>query len=357
MQFKILARLEKLIGIDLGTSRVRIWSKKDGFVFDEAACVAISAQSGRVLAVGDEALEMEGRVGEEISVQWLMEDSQLVDPDLIKAFFKLVFKKIFGEFVLFKPVAMISVPTNLVSTKKELLSEVFYDLGMGEVFTISQPLAAAIGAGVPVADASGCFIVQLGAGSAECAVISMGRVVMSEVSFRAGNFLGEKIAWEIKKNTLVEVGKKEIELIKKKLNFSAQKRDFKKEALGGVKSRLKNGARIKVVGNDLKFKTPREIEVEDELLRPVLLGIFEKYRQLIADLLADIPPALTTDVIDKGLLLSGGLAQLGGLEEFLISELKISVSIVDEPDWAVIKGIEVVLENIDLYRESLSYVN
>lgn len=350
MWFKISAKLEKLIGIDLGTDRIRIWSKKSGFVFDEAACVAIDEQSERVLAIGDEALAMEGRVGEKIQVKWLMQDSSLVDPNLIRAFFKLVFKKIFGEFIFFKPITMISVPTNLIPTKKELLSEVFYELGMGEVFTISQPLAAAIGAGVPVADASGCFIVQLGAGSVECAVISMGRVVKSAISFKAGNFLGDKIAWEIKKNTLVEMGKQEIELIKKKISLSLPE-------TSNPKKEVQHEEKIKATGNDLKSKTPREIEIDNQLLKPALLGCFSKYHQLIIDLLADLSPVLTTDVVDKGILLSGGLAQFHGLEEFLLSEITLSVSVVDEPDQTVIRGISMVLENIDLYRESLGYVS
>lgn len=332
---------ERYVGIDLGTDQIKIWSKNGGVNFSQAACIAISEQSGRVLAIGDEALDMEGRVGKEIVVKRLLSGSQIVDVTATKAFFKLAFKKIFGEFVLLRPAVMVSVPTNLSQTKRDILAEILTSLGMGDVYTISQPLAAAIGAGVPVADTSGCFIVQMGAGIVEGSAISMGRVVVSSTTFHAGNYISEKIAWEVKKSTLVELGRLEIEQVKKTLNFFS----------------TKENQMVKVTGNDLKTRSPREIEVSKEMLMPMMNKIFLQYRDLLNEILAQLPPELTTDVVDKGLLLSGGLAQLRGLEEYLIEELKIPVSTIDESALATIKGIGLVLENLPQYKESLGYVN
>ncbi|MDH5533030.1 MAG: rod shape-determining protein [Candidatus Pacebacteria bacterium] len=340
MSLKLLSKLDKLIGIDLGTSRVRVWSKGQDIVIDEPPCIATDMNSGQVLAVGSEAAEMEGRVGSDIKVSWFIVDGQISNARLAKAYFKLLFKKNFGEFILIKPVVMISIPTNLPQTKKDLFSEIFYDLGMSEVYTISQSLAAAIGAGVPVADASGCFILQMGAGIVEGAVISMGRVVVTDFSYNAGNFLSEKIAWEVKKETLIELPDHEVEQVKKFVHLG-----------------LKEKKKIKVSGQDLKKRVPKEINVENETILPVVEKVVEKYVELLNNILSKIPPELTTDVIDKGLLLSGEYSNLKGLEEYLIKELKISVSLVDDQEKSVIKGISFVLENLHLYKESLGYAS
>lgn len=340
MSIKILSRLDKLIGIDLGTSKVRVWSKDRETIITEPPCIAISKSSGQVLAIGFEAAEMEGRVGEDIQVSWFITEGQIIDAELAKAYFKLFFKKTFGEFILIKPVLMISVPTNLPQTKKDLISEIFYNLGMSEVYTISQSLAAAIGAGVPVAEASGCFILQMGSGIVEGAVISMGRVVVTDFSYNAGNFLSEKIAWEIKKDTLIELPNHEVEKIKKFVHLGA-----------------KVNKKIKVSGQNLKKRVPKEIEIENEFLLPVVEIIVNKYLVLLNNILSKIPPELTTDVIDKGLLLSGDYSNLKGLEDYLVKELKVSVSLVDDQEETVIKGIGLVLENLHLYKESLVYVS
>jgi rod shape-determining protein MreB len=340
MNIKFLSRLDKLIGIDLGSNVIRVWSKGKDIVFEEPPCIAISNNSGQVLAIGKEAQEMEGRVGTDVIVSWITSEGQIVSAELAKAYFKLLFKKTFGEFILIRPVVMISVPTSLPKTKKDLFSEIFYDLGVSEVFTISQSLAAAIGAGIPVADASGCFILQMGRGIVEGAVISMGRVVVTDFSYRAGGFLSDKVAWEVKKDSLIELPRQEVRKLKQ----------FVQLGLKGDKS-------IKVSGQDLKKRVPREIELKNEFLVPVVEGVLTNYTSLLNHIMSKIPPELTTDVIDKGLLLSGSYSQLNGLEEYFIKELKIPVALVDDPERTVIKGIGLVLENVQQYKESLGYVS
>lgn len=340
MSIKLFSKLDRLIGIDLGTSRVRVWAKGREIVFNEPPCLARSQQSGQVLAIGFEAAQMEGRVGGDVQVEWLIREGQLVNIDLAKAFFKLLFKRVFGEFILIKPVLMIGVPSHLPQTKKEVFSEFFYELGMSEVYTVSQTLAAAIGSGVPMADASGCFILQMGAGLVEGAVISLGRVVITRSLGLAGDYLNEKIAWEVKKDSLVELPDFAVEQVKQFVALAK-----------------KDNRQITVTGHDLKKRVPREIVLDNEFFQPVLQKVAGKYVVLLNQILAKIPPELTTDIIDKGLLLSGSFAQLKGLEEYLIEELKIAVSVVEEPDLAVIKGIGRILENLNLFKASLSYVN
>ncbi len=340
MSSKIFSKFDKLIGLDLGTSRVRLWSREQEVVFNEPPCIALSSQSGQVLAIGLEAAQMDGRVGADVKVEWFMNEAQLTDVNLAKAYFKLLFKRVYGEFVLIKPTLMFSVPTDLPKTKKELFSEMFYELGMGEVYTVSQTLAAAIGSGVPIADSSGCFLLQLGAGLAEGAVISLGRVVISKSSFQAGDYLAAKIAWEVKKETLVELPDLAIEQIKQFISLDE-----------------KDKRQITVTGHDLKKRVPKEITLDNSFFLPLLKKIVGKNLALLNQILAKIPPELTTDIVDKGLLLSGSLAQLKGLDEYLTQELKIAVAIVDDPELAVVKGTGMILENLQLFKASLSYVD
>jgi len=178
----------------------------------------------------------------------------------------------------------------------------------------------------------------MGAGLVEGSVISMGRVVVTDFSYSAGSFLSEKIAWEVKKDTLVELPDHGIEEIKKFIYLG-----------------LKEKKKIKVSGHDLKKRVPKEIEVENDFVLPVVELVVKKYVSLLNNILSKIPPELTTDVIDKGLLLSGDYSRLKGLEEYLVRELKIPVSLVDNQGKTVIKGISLVLENLHLYKESLGY--
>lgn len=340
MNKKFFSRLDRLIAIDLGSSRVRVWSKSKEIVYDEPPSIAISKKTDQVLAIGFDAFDMSGRVGEDIEVQAIIDEGQIVNADLAKAYFKLLFKKVFGEFIIIRPVVMISVPTSIPKTKKELFSEIFYDLGVGEVYTISQTLAAAIGSGVPVAEASGCFILQMGRGVVEASVISMGRVLVTDYSLKAGDYLSKKIAWEVKKDTLLELPQKEIKRIKQFIQIGA-----------------KNNKKITVSGHDLKKRVPREIELSNDFLVEIVKIVVDEYVRLLNKVMAKIPAELTTDVIDKGLLLSGTFANLDGFEEYLVGKLKIPVSTVDETNLTVIKGMSLVLDNLQLYKESLGYVS
>ena len=168
----------------------------------------------------------------------------------------------------------------------------------------------------------------------------MGRVVVTDYSLQAGNFLSEKIAWEIKKDTLVELPQQEIERIKKFAHLG-----------------LKVNKTIKVSGQDLRKRVPKEVKINNDFIEPIIELVIGKYIHLLNQIMSKIPPELTTDVIDKGLLISGSYSRLNGLEEYLIKELKIPVASVDESDVTVIKGISLVLENLQLYKESLGYVS
>jgi len=239
---------------------------------------------------------------------------------------------------LLSPVIMVSIPATGTSVSEKVVTELFYSLGAREVYTISQPLAAAIGAGVPVADASGSCVLQMGAGVVEGVVISLGSVVGKEVGRVASDSVDQRIALSLLKNHEVEIG------------LSSARRV--KEMVGSV---LDNNMQIAVSGKDVLRSAPQEMIVSSQMVSTPLLRVASDYEKLLKKLLMKTPPELTVDIIDKGLLLSGGWSQLHGWEEFFIEKFGIPVSVVDDPDKAVIKGIVAVLKHLDLFKESLGY--
>ncbi len=334
-----LSQLSRKIGIDLGTSRVRIWSDQDGFVVDEPAAIAVDTNANKVIAVGKEAQDMIGRVSKNIFVSQPLQAGVIVDPALTAAMLKVLLQKIIHNAYFFRPAIMISVPSSLTEVEKLAMTEMMYSLGGKEVSFITQILAAAIGAGVPIADASGSFFLHLGAGVVEGGIISLGSLIVSESTEYAGNYLDESVQRVLRQQKGIEVGKQSAEQIKRQI----------------ASAMLETSSEILVTGQDVLESVPKEVVVEGEVLHHSIREVLDRYVQLTKRLFEQIPSELTTDVIDKGMLLSGGLAQLRGLDSFLLSKLGVPVSVIDQPDRAVIRGIAQVLKNIDLFKESLGY--
>lgn len=327
----------RLVGVDLGTSRIRIWTNNGGVVINEPACIAIDSRNQKVLAVGNDALEMRGRVGSHIQVQFPIKKGKIYDFDIAQAMVRLFWQKVMNRN-LWNPVVMVSIPASSTDVIENATTKLFYSLGAKEVYTISQPLASAIGAGVPIADASGAFILQMGAGIVEGAVISLGGVVGHESSFLAGELADERIILSLYKNQQFELGYHTAERIKKEV--------------GTVSDEVKE---MVVGGKDKSRRSPRELKVDSVMIAPVMQKMAVVYELLLKKLLAKIPPELTVDFIEKGLLLSGGFSQLRGLEEFFVSRLSIPVSVVENPEESVILGIGTVLRHLDEFKGSLGY--
>jgi len=330
--------ITRLIGVDLGTSQVRIWTDKDGLVIDEPSCIAIDKQSKRVVAVGGEALQMQGRVGKNIQVYFPIRKAKVNDLDLTRAMLRVYLQRVFKASI-FSPDIMASIPANATPVMKKTISSLFYSLGANRVYTIAQPLAAAIGAGVPIADASACFILQMGAGVVEGAVISLGSLVVFQSMNKAGLTLDEQIQYQTKQEKNLLISRKTAEELKH--NIASVLVDHKKEAL--------------IVGKDLRDKSPKELTVDCELLYKPLSSYAQNYENLLKRLLSKIQAELVVDVIDKGMILSGGLAQIDGLVDYFIKVLGIPVSVVDKPERCVIEGIATVLEHLDEFKQSLGY--
>jgi rod shape-determining protein MreB len=339
MRFDIFSRVTPKVGIDLGTTRTRIWSSEAGFVIDEATWIAVDQSSGKVVAVGDEAALMTGRVGDSVMVLSPIEQGEVVDHELLQAFLRVLLQRVFTAVTFFRPLVMVSVPASLSPAKREVVVESLFGVGAKEVFTMAQPLAAAIGAGVPIADASGTFLFHLGGGVVEAAVISLGSMVISDETTKAGEYIDQKIMAQVKQE--------------KELLVSQRTAEMLKQMVGSLDA--KSPRELLTSGQDLHRGSPKEVSVAVETLHPLLDQVADHFQQLLQRLLSDVPPELTVDVIDKGLLLTGGLAQLHGLSEYLVDKLGVPVASVDEPGKAVIKGLATALEHLDQFKESLGY--
>lgn len=327
-----------LIGIDLGSSWVRIWSDKSGIVVEEPTCIAVDQRSQKVVAVGVEALEMSGRVKGHIKVYFPIQKGKVHDFKVARALLQVILQKVLKKS-LFSPVIMVSIPASLTPMAEKIVIELFHSLGAKEVYVIGQPLAAAIGSGVPVADASGGLILNMGAGVVEGAVISLGSIVNVKVTTRAGRVADEQIILELRKAHRLEVGRQVAEKIKLEVGRVGE---------GGNK-------KVVVAGKRIDDSFPEEKRISSSMVAAPLTKLADHYHRLLKKLLSSVPAELTVDILDKGLLLSGGWSQLAGWENFFVQGLGIPVSVVDKPQQAVIEGVGTVLEHLDLFKSSLGY--
>lgn len=328
------------IGVDFGSSRIRICTAKDSLLIDHPSCIAVNSKTKEVLAVGEEAVKLQGRVQSLVSVSWPIQNGVIYDPHLALALLKIVLQPVLKSSFLYTPTIMVSVPAGSNLVERENMSKLFYALGAREVYTIVQPLAASIGSGVPIADASGSFILQMGAAVVEAGVTSLGSLVGYQSSDYGGSKLELQIMAELQQAQGIAIGITEA-----------------KKLLHDVATVLPETRRQTVImGKETKNGSPFELRVTAEMLAPTVQRYVGEFRLLLQRLLAKIPPELTIDVLDKGLLLSGGFAQLHGLDRYMLQSLGMPVSVVDDPDHAVILGIKAALEHLDEYTESLGYV-
>jgi rod shape-determining protein MreB and related proteins len=333
-----LSNFSRLIAIDLGSNFTRVWTDKEGIIINEPSYIAIDQDNKKVVAVGSDAYMMKGRSKKNIVSFSPIRNGKIYDLDLTKAMLKVFLQKVLKS-TFFSPNMMISVPARSTKLMQKTAVNLLYSLGANQAYMIRQPLAAAVGAGVPIADASGCFVFQMGAGLCEAAIISLGSMVDWMSSKKAGNLIDEHISLIAKKN--------------KEIVISQDVASKIKQQIGTVDQHLQTD--LLISGKDLRTASPKELKIDTSLTREALLPIAEHYIQLLKDLLSKIPPQLTVDVIDKGMLLSGGLAQLGALDDYFVDQLGVPVSVIEEPELAVIKGMAAVLENIDEFKSSLGY--
>lgn len=329
----------KKIAIDLGTANSLVYVPHEGVLFDEPTVVAVSSDDGKVVAVGSEAKEMLGRAPEAISVSRPLRDGVIADYVITEAILGYFISKVCGSTRLVKPEVMISVPAGVSSVESRAVLEAAYGAGAGTAYLIPEPLAAAIGAKLPIAEPSGNMIVNLGGGTTEVAIISLGGIVVRSSVRAAGNKLDEAILLYIRRKYGLLIGDQTAEEVKINIGSAIQ---------------TEEKSEIEVRGRDLVAGLPRTIVVSSHEVTSAIQPVLEQITGSIRQVLEKTPPELSSDVIDKGLFLSGGTALLRGLDKYITGVTGVPAHVVEEPLLCVVKGVGVAIENLPLFEKNLT---
>lgn len=331
--------LGKNIAIDLGTANTLVWIAGEGLTVNEPTVVAISAEDNRVVAVGEEAKKMLGRTPEALVASRPMRDGVIADYQVTEAMLRYFIGRVTGRFQLFKPNVMVCVPAGCTQVERRAALDATLSAGAAHAYLIDEPLAAAIGAGIPVSAPSGHMIVDIGGGSTEAAVISLGGVVVHKSVRVAGNKIDEGIQGYLKKKHNLIIGDTTSEDIKLKIGSAIP---------------LAKEEKLEISGRDLVFGLPRTVVITSteitEAIRPVLSQIIGGVKAV----LEDTPPELAADIIDKGIVMSGGTSSLRNFDKLLTEETGVPAHVADEPLLCVVRGTGLVLENIELWKRSVT---
>ncbi|MFH1392130.1 MAG: rod shape-determining protein [bacterium] len=329
----------KKIGIDLGTANTLVHVPKKGIVINEPSVVAIT-QNNQILAVGSEAKEMLGRTPETITAYKPLKDGVIADYKATEAMLKYFIDKVTKPIRLFRPEVMVGVPAGITSTERRAVIEACVQAGAKATYLLKEPVAAAIGAGIPITSASGNMIVDIGGGTSEVAVISLGGIVSCASARVGGNKIDQAIADYIRKKHGLAIGERMAEQIKIAVG-NALPQDADKEKI------------LEIRGSDLVEGLPKIIGISSNEITEAIQEQLREIIQAIKTVLRDTPPELAADVIEKGIVLSGGGGLLRNLDQLITQSIGINCYLTEEPLFDVVKGVGIVLENLDAYKQSL----
>jgi rod shape-determining protein MreB and related proteins len=330
--------LTRKIGIDLGTANTVVFVPGKGFIINEPTIVALHKPENTVMAVGLEAKEMIGRTTEDIVAYRPLKEGVIADYYITKALLTYFIRKAIGKFNIIKPDVIISVPAGITQTERRAVMNAATEAGAKQVFIVREPVLAALGAGIPINARSGHMIVNMGGGTSEVAVIALGNIV-SWASVRiAGNKFDGAISDYVKKKYALAIGEQTAEQVKIDIGFALPGKDKMEAQIRG--RNLVNGLPKDIVLNSNEIA---------EALQPLLIDI----ATAIQNVFNDTPPELVADIMSKGIILSGGSAQLHHLPEFYERFLGVPAFLAEDPLFCVAKGTGLVLDHIDTYKQAL----
>lgn len=333
--------LSKRVGIDLGTANSLVYLAGVGIVLNEPTVVAISTDDHRVLAVGNEAKEMLGRTPGNIIASRPMRDGVIADYVITEAMIRYFLDKVCGHSRIFKPEVMVCAPAGVTSVEKRAILDATLQAGAKTAFLIDEPLAAAIGANIPIANPSGNMIVDIGGGTTEAAVICLGGVVVHNSVRVGGNKIDEAIITYIRKKYNLSIGDRMAEDIKINIGSATPLKPSEEMS-------------IEVSGRDTITGLPRTIKVSSGEVTEAVSDILFKIVGAAKGVLEQIPPELAADIIDKGIVMSGGTSCLRNLDKFFTNQLGVPCALSENPLLCVALGTGMALENLDLYKRSVS---
>jgi rod shape-determining protein MreB len=326
----------KDMAMDLGTANTLIYAKDEGVVLNEPSVVALSRHTGRVIAVGSEAKEYLGRTPQKIVAIRPMKDGVIADFEVTSAMIKYFLSKVHRRTFLFRPRLIVAVPTGITQVEKRAVIEAAEQAGARQVHLIEEPMAAAIGAGLPISQPMGNMVVDIGGGTTEVAVISLSAVAYSESVRVAGDEANEAIVRHIQQHHQIAVGENEAERIKLEL---------------GSAYPLSRPMTAEVAGKEILTGIPRSFEVNDQEIREALSEPVNVIIESVKRAFEKTPPELAADISDNGVWLAGGGALLRGLDTLLTDTLRLTVKVEADPLTTVTRGAGQVMEAMNDYRQ------
>jgi rod shape-determining protein MreB and related proteins len=340
--FKLkLGNLSKRIGIDLGTANILVYVAGEGVVLNEPTVVAVRADDNKVVAVGQEAKEMLGRTPGNIVATRPLKDGVIADYVITQDMLAYFIDKVSGKSRFIKPEVMVCIPSGVTQVEKRAVLDATMASGARAVYLIEEPLAAAIGAKVPIAQATGHMILDSGGGTTDIAVISLGGVVVHKSIKAAGNKLEEAISNYIRKRFNLLIGERTAEEIKIQIGSALIEPEEAEK-------------KMEIRGRDNVTGLPRSIEVSNIEINEAITPVVKQMVAAIRETFETTPPELASDIIDKGIVLSGGTSLLHNLDKYITHETGVPSYVAEDPLYCVVRGTGVALENLELYKRSIN---
>lgn len=326
------------LGIDLGTANTLVFFPGKGIILNEPSVVAVSEVDKRVMAVGNEAKEMVGRTPDTIVAYRPIKDGVIADYRVTEAMLRYFIDKALGRFSIFKPEVMVSVPAGITSTERRAVVEAALRAGARNAYVVKEPILAAIGAGIPIQEPRGHMIIDIGGGTTDVAVISLGGIVASNSVKCAGDKMDSAIADYVKKTFNLAIGDHMAELIKITIGSAIP---------------LEQELSMIVKGRDFISGMPRSTEIKTNEIVKALATPLRDMVKAIKDVLQDTPPELAADIIDQGITMTGGSSMLRNLPELVFRRTGVKAQLAEDALLCVVKGTGIALEHLDVYKKSI----
>ncbi|MFA5831743.1 MAG: rod shape-determining protein [Candidatus Paceibacterota bacterium] len=326
------------LGIDLGTANTLVFVPGKGVVLNEPSVVAVSPHDNKILAVGIDAKHMVGRTPDDIVAYRPMRDGVIADYRVTEAMLRYFINKALGKWSLFKPEVMVSVPAGVTSTERRAVVEAAVRAGAKNAYVVKEPILAAIGAGIPIHEPCGHMVVDIGGGTTDVAVISLGGIVASKSVKCAGDKIDRAIADYVKKVFNLAIGDKTAETIKTKIGSAIP---------------LEEELMLIIKGRDFISGLPRSASIgTNEIVKAIQMELIEIVKA-IKDVLQETPPELSADIIDQGIIMTGGSSMLRNLPELVFRKTGVKARLAEDALFCVSKGTGIALEHIDVYKKSI----
>lgn len=336
----LFKRFSQDLGIDLGTANTLVYVKGKGIVINEPSVVAVNQRTKQILAIGSEAQKMVGRTPTHIVATRPLVDGVISDFEITEAMLRYFIDKVHNQTYSFlrRPRVVIGIPSGVTEVEKRAVQDAAVNAGAREAFLIEEPMAASIGARLPVQDAQGSMIIDIGGGTTEIAVLSLGGVVIARSMRVAGDALNENIVQYARDNFGMLIGSRTAEDVKIKI---------------GSAYPLAEQLTASLRGRDLVSGLPKEIIVTDSHIREALGPAIKNVVNNIKAVIEEVPPEIISDIMHRGIMLAGGGAQLRGLDQLLRDETKMPVMVADDPLTCVVRGTGIVVEDLEALRDVL----